>query len=386
MQHLVVDSYVLHFPRTGVVNYVFHVLEELVRRSEFDLTAMVESNGFADPEVAAFAARSLKTRLVKPYDAPQSARFHREEAALSTRLPSPEEVSRAVMPGEIYHATDWYHYPARHAKKNVLTYYDLTVQVFPDTHEYTNIVKETRKLRAAREFDHIVAISESTRKDLIEHGGISANRITVSYPGSNPIYELASYYTREELLHRYGLADDARYILSVSTIERRKNTIGILRSFALIKQNPSLRHLKLVLSGHMGWKIEDLRQFLDDFPYRDDVIFVGYVPIDDMPSLYRHAEAFVYLSFYEGFGLPILEAMKSRCPVVCSNTSSMPEVIGDCGELVSPSAPEEAAAALARIVEDPVYADILRFGALARSNQFTWAGHVEDLTRIYNLG
>ena len=384
MKHLVVDSYVLHFPRTGVVNYVFHVLEELVRRSEIDLTVLVESNGFADPAVSAFAARSLKTRIVSPHEGSASGRSRRrQEKPLATRLPSPEEVSRAIMPGEIYHATDWYHYPARQARRNILTYHDLTAQLFPDTHEHTNIVKESRKLEAAVNFDHIVAVSQSTRADLITQG-VKAERISVAYLAADPVYELASYYRRAEFLARYKLAADDRYILSVSTIERRKNTIGILSAFGVLKASPSFRRLKLVLSGLMGWKSDDLRAFLDTFPYRDDVIFTGYVPIEDMPSLYRHAEVFVYLSFYEGFGLPILEAMKSRCPVVCSNTSSMPEVLGDCGALVAPSDPEGAAGAVARILEDPVHADMLRFAALARSHQFSWARHVDHLVQIYD--
>jgi glycosyltransferase involved in cell wall biosynthesis len=175
-----------------------------------------------------------------------------------------------------------------------------------------------------------------------------------------------------------------RYILSVSTIEPRKNTLGILESFRILcAERPDLDDLKLVLSGRMGWKNSELHEYMNNYPYRDRVVMAGYVDLQDMPSLYRHAEAFIYLSFYEGFGIPILEAMKSACPVVASNTSSMPEVLGDCGELVSPDRPDEAAAALGRIIDDAAYADTLRFAGYARSRGFTWRRHVDDLIRLY---
>jgi glycosyltransferase involved in cell wall biosynthesis len=387
MRRVTLDGFVLRFPRTGIVNYVYNVAEHFQKRPDIDLAVLLEDLNFSDGEIADFA-RTLKTRLVEKIIGP--GRFGRmteylRNRNLDVRLPTPREISRMIDPGDIYHATDWYHYPSRNARANILTYFDLTTKLHPQYHEHTNIVKERRKAAALPGFDHVVAISDSTRKDLIEHCRVPPEKVSTVHLGVDRVYESPRFQSREIALSKYGIDPARRYILSVSTIEPRKNIIGILNAYrSLCDTKPAFREIFLVLSGHMGWRNEGLKQYLATFPYTDSIIFPGYVSLSDMPSLYHHAEAFAYLSFYEGFGLPILEAMKCSCPVVCSNTSSMPEVIGECGELVSPSSAEEAAAALARIIEDPTYADSLRFAGLVRSRKFGWAKHAEDLVRIYD--
>ncbi|MCA0246931.1 MAG: glycosyltransferase family 4 protein [Proteobacteria bacterium] len=381
------DGFVLRFPRTGVVNYVYNSILELVERNEFDLTVLVEDMNFSDAEISYFAKASLKTQLVERFV--KAGRLNQlvekfRNRGLSVRLPTPTEVSRVVAPGDIYHATDWYYYPVRHARGNVITYHDLTAKLFSRFHEKTNIVKESRKAKAVRDFDHIVAVSNSTRNDLINYLNVPPSKVSVSHLGVDRIYDAPTRLSREGLLAKYNIDPSRRYILSVSTIEPRKNIIGILNAYRILcAEHPAYRDVHLVLSGHMGWRNQGLNEFMASYPNRDNVVFIGYVPLEDMPSLYFHAEAFVYLSFYEGFGIPILEAMKSSCPVVCSNTSSMPEVLGDSGELVSPHSPEQAASAVARILDDSCYANSLRFAGFARSKSFTWKKHVEDLSQIY---
>jgi len=387
MARVTLDGFVLRFPRTGVVNYVYNVVLELIGRSDIDLTILLEDLNFSDTEIATFVRSSAKTRLVGKYLQPgrlsQTMERYRNRG-LAVRLPTPAEVARVIAPGDIYHSTDWYHYAAPHARCNILTYHDLTTKLFPQFHEHTNLVKEDRKAKAIRDFDHIVAVSNSTRNDLITHFNVAPSKISTVHLGVDSVYESPVRLSRKEVLSKYKIDPARRYILSVSTIEPRKNIIGILNAYkALCSDRPAYREIMLVLSGHMGWRNEALNQFMESYPYRDNVVFPGYVALEDMPSLYGHAEAFIYLSFYEGFGIPILEAMKSSCPVVCSNTSSMPEVLGDSGELVSPNSPEEAAVALARILDDARYADELRFAGLARSKAFTWGRHADALVRIY---
>lgn len=387
MKRLTVDGFTLRFPRTGIVNHVYNILVELTKRPDFKISVLLEDHNFTDPEIADFAKRCLDTRIVEPINQINSTGLIRQRSAdrnLAVRLPRPEEVASAVAPGDIYQATDWYHYAVPHARYNLLMYYDLTTTLYPNHHEHTNIVKEKRKAKAIRDFDTIIAISNSTKSDLINHAGVPEEKITTIHLGVDRAYESPRIVLRETLLSKYNIDHGCRYILSVCTIEPRKNIMGMLEAFKALLSQPQYRDVRLVLSGHMGWKNDSLTKYMDAYPYRDKVIFAGYVALEDMPSMYRHAEAFVYLSFYEGFGLPILEAMKSSCPVVCSNTSSMPEVLGDCGELVSPHSPDEAAAALARILDDPAYADSLRFSGFVRSKQFTWTKHVERLVEIYD--
>lgn len=388
MKHLTIDGFVLRFPRTGVVNYAYNIIAELTKRPDFEITVLLEDNNFTDPDIADFAREFLKTRLVDKVEATggvNKLKEHLRNRKLAARLPNPEEVARAVSPGDIYYSTDWYHYAVPHARYNILMYHDLTAKLYPDFHEYTNIIKEKRKANAARAFDHIIANSDSTKNDLIKYLNIPEHKITTCHLGVDKIYENSSVLSRKVLLEKYNIDRSHRYILSVSTIEPRKNIIGILDTFKIfLSSNPNYRDMRLVLSGQMGWRTETLNQYMMSYPYKDNIIFPGYVSLEDMPSLYHHAEAFIYLSFYEGFGIPILEAMKSSCPVICSNTSSMPEVIGDCGETVSPHSPDEAAAALARILDDTAYADSLRFTGLMRSRKFTWGNHAERLIEIFN--
>lgn len=385
MTRLTIDGFALRFPRSGIVNLTYNVVTELVRRHDFEISLLLGDLGFHDPEIANFVRTSVKTRVVEQIDqkgliAQLKAGYRNRK--LSTRLPTPVEVRRAVAPGDIYYSMDWYHYPAPHALYNVLAYPDLTAKLFPGFHEHTNLVKEARKAHAARRFDHIVAISDATKRDLIEHLDVPEHRITTCYLGADSVYEAINLKPREPFLQKYGIDPSCRYILSVSTIEPRKNIIGMLKAFEILQEKAAFRDVRLVLSGNMGWRNEALKKFMDSYSCREKVIFAGYVALDDMPSLYSHAEAFLFMSFYEGFGIPILEAMKSSCPVVCSNTSSMPEVIGDCGITVSPRSPADAAEALARILSDATYADSLRFAALMRSKEFTWSKHVEKLVRI----
>ncbi len=387
-KRLAVDGFVLRFPRTGIVNYVYNVLLELTRRKDISVAVLLADLNFSDAEIASFVRGSMHTRLVQKFveDGWRSRiQEHYRNRGLSVRLPTPREVSRAVAPVEIYHATDWYHYPGRAARLNVLTYFDLTTTLFPQFHEHTNIVKEKRKARAIRDFDHVVAISEATRSDLIGRFNVPEDKVSSCHLGVDEVYESGVRLSRAALLSEYNVDPSRRYILSVSTIEPRKNILGILNAFkVLCAEHPAYRDVLLLLSGPMGWRNDSLNDYLAAYPYRDNIVFTGYVALEHMPSLYSHAEAFVYLSFYEGFGIPILEAMKSSCPVVCSNTSSMPEVIGECGVLVSPHSPEEAAAALGRILDDPCYADALRFAGLVRSKAFTWSGHVDHLIKVYD--
>ncbi len=384
MKRLTVDGFTLRFPRTGIVNHVYNILVELRKRPDFEVSVLLEDHNFTDPEIAAFAQRFLDVRIVEQIDDPDSISRESRDRNLAVRLPRPQEVASAVAPGDIYQATDWYHYAVPHARFNLLMYYDLTTRLYSDYHEHTNIVKEKRKENAIKDFDRIIAISDSTKNDLINLVGVPEEKITTIHLGVDGVYESPRIFPRDMILSKYDIDPGARYILSVCTIEPRKNIMGILETFKVLLAQPQYRDMRLVLSGHMGWKNDTLRKYMDTYPYRDRVVFAGYVALEDMPSLYRHAEAFLYLSFYEGFGLPILEAMKSSCPVVCSNTSSMPEVIGDCGETVSPHSPDEAAAALARILDRPSYADSLRFAGNVRSKQFTWTKHVERLVEIYD--
>ena len=147
----------------------------------------------------------------------------------------------------------------------------------------------------------------------------------------------------------------------------------MIQAFATLARRPEFQDLRLVLAGAKGWKMESLLRSVEDMDSLSDrIVFSGYVPDEDLAPLYSEAEAFVYLSWYEGFGLPPLEAMACGTPVVCSNTSSLPEVVGDAGILVPPDAPEAAASALESILTDSVRRAILSRKGVERAAAFSW--------------
>jgi len=184
------------------------------------------------------------------------------------------------------------------------------------------------------------------------------------------------------LRDRIGLDADTPYILFVGVIEPRKNVVGLLEAFAILKARRPLPH-KLVVVGRKGWLWEETMARAEQSSYRDDILFPGFIPEDELAALYSAAEAFAFPSHYEGFGLPVLEAMACGTPVVSSRASSLPEVVGDAGMQVDPDDAEGFAAALELLALNPELRDDLRQRGLARAAQFSWATAARSLLGIY---
>jgi glycosyltransferase involved in cell wall biosynthesis len=174
---------------------------------------------------------------------------------------------------------------------------------------------------------------------------------------------------RAELDRRFGITDP--YFLFSGRWEHRKNIVGTLRAFALFKRTTRLPH-KLVLSGSRTWAAADAEAVIRELKLEPEIVDLGKSPIADLPLLYGGATALVYPSLWEGFGMPIVEAMSCGTPSVTSNISSMPEVAGDTALLVDPHSIEEIADAMRRLAESPALRDSLSAAALRRSGLFTW--------------
>ncbi len=388
MTRLFLDGFALRFPRTGVVNYIYNIASLMNGDPRMDVTVLLGDLNFADNAVGELA-KSMDHRLVCDGLSERLAR--KSLGALwnnpAMPLPLPGIVTKVTDPCDVYHATDLYFQPSAKAKKNIITIYDLTTVLFPEYHEALNIEKDRLKGEQLAKFDHIVAISNSTRNDIVEHFKVPEERISVLPCGVDSVYEAPVFLPRDELTNAVNIPQNMRYILSVSTIEPRKNIIGALEAFRIFAtRNPSLKDVGLVLCGPMGWSNQSLQNYLKSYPFSDRVIFSGYVPLDLMPSLYRHAELFIYLSFYEGFGIPILEAMKSGCPVICGNNSSLTEVIGDCGLTVSAHAPKDACDAIEAMLTNAELSSRCREMGALRAKEMTWERHADGLKDIYGVG
>jgi glycosyltransferase involved in cell wall biosynthesis len=219
----------------------------------------------------------------------------------------------------------------------LMTVLDLTFLRYPQTQKWTGRFwwRLLGKWGIYRS-DRIVAISESTRREILQHYKIPPEKIDVVYPYVHPMFKPS--LPTDSALARNILP--SRYILYVGTLEPRKNLTTLFQAYAqLRKVYPSAPDLLLI--GGFGWLKSDLKTQIGTLGLKKNVFFLGYVPDVDLPAIYSAAELFVYISRYEGFGLPVLEAMACGAPVVASNIPSLSEVIGEAGWLVDPDDVEQ---------------------------------------------
>lgn len=264
---------------------------------------------------------------------------------------------------------------------SVLTIHDLALELLPETMYWKNWLPLKLFMKASvRKADRIIAVSENTKKDIIKFYGIVPEKVKVIYLGVDKNFSPQKKENDDIVLRRYRLKPG--YILNVGTIEPRKNIMRLLEAYRLIAAELS-RVPQLVITGGKGWLSEDINKHIDSLGLKAKVILTGYVSADDLPSLYRGAALFVYPSLYEGFGLPPLEAMASGIPVVSSNTSSIPEVVGKAGLLVDPCRTDEIARAIVLTLEDNGLRDRMKNEGLKRSSQFSWESTAQKTIALY---
>jgi glycosyltransferase involved in cell wall biosynthesis len=184
----------------------------------------------------------------------------------------------------------------------------------------------------------------------------------------------------ESVCRKYGLPKE--YLLYVGTIQPRKNLETLIEAFYRLKKSASIDD-KLVIVGRKGWLYEKLFARIKELHLESEIIFTGFVPDEELPFIYDRARVFLYLSLFEGFGLPPLEAMACGVPVITSNTTSLPEVVGDAGITVSPTDIDGVSAAIMRIISDPVLAAHLREAGRARAALFSWETAARETLAVY---
>ncbi len=261
--------------------------------------------------------------------------------------------------------------PLVHPPRSVVTIHDLGYLHFPRAHRLLDRLYLDLSTRYnARAAAHIIADSQATKRDLVERYGVAPSKIAVIYPGydGETFQPLRDREAIEAVKARYGIAGD--YILFVGTIQPRKNLVRLMEAFSLLKRQAA--DLQLVIAGKKGWLYEAIFRRVRELGLEGRVVFTGYVAEEDLPALFSGARLFVFPSLYEGFGLPVLEAMACGVPVVCSNASSLPEVAGDAALLFDPLDVEGMAAAMERVLGDErLRAELVERG-LKRARGFSW--------------
>lgn len=265
----------------------------------------------------------------------------------------------------------------------VLTIHDLIPLIYPttiDDKQFFWFWKTTLNLIKNRA-DALIAISNHTKRDCIEYLGIPEDKIRVIYEAADEIFKPIKNKDeiRNYLKSKYDIVFP--FILSVGTLEKRKNIPNLLQAFYRLKKAGNDH--KLVIVGKMGWKYDKIFDTMKDLDLKKDVIFTGYVPDEDLVKLYNAADLFVFPSIYEGFGLPPLEAMACGCPVITSNTSSLPEVVGDAGVTVDPYDSDALANEMDYILTDDGFRTELGKKSLKRAKLFSWKQTAKETWRVY---
>jgi glycosyltransferase involved in cell wall biosynthesis len=286
-----------------------------------------------------------------------------------------------VLPGvRLFHATE-HLLPRLTRARSVFTLHDTAYLAFPEHHLPRNrIYLRTMMPRFLRRADRIIAVSEHTRRDALRHYPLDPDAIEVIPEGVEARFRPdVPPDVVAELRHRYGLPD--RFVLSIGTIEPRKNYPTLFEAYAAVL--PRHPDVGLVIAGGRGWLDDPTFARARELGLDGRILFTGHVPDDDLPTLLDAAEVFAFPSEFEGFGLPPLEAMASGVPVVSSNAASLPEVVGDAGVLVAPRDVGAWVEALDRMLGDPSFRAGFAARGVARARGFSWDAAAERTLEVY---
>jgi len=282
---------------------------------------------------------------------------------------------------DIVHSTA-YTSPLLHRSKLVVTVHDMTCYVYPQFHTQENYDFVNQNLHwASRRAAKVIADSHQTKADIQRYLHVPEEKIEVIHLGvSDRFRPDVSAEQVEGVKHHYGIEDE--YILAVGSIEPRKNLGRLLVVYRMLVEHLGIAH-KLVLLGGAGWRNTSFYELLDCLGVQGRVVFTGYVPDDDVRALYSGACFLAFPSLYEGFGLPILEAMACGTPVLTSNCSSMPEAAGDAALLVDPLDEWDLYQGMERMVLDEELRGELRRRGLQRAKRFSWEKTAAQTLRVY---
>jgi glycosyltransferase involved in cell wall biosynthesis len=268
--------------------------------------------------------------------------------------------------------------------RRFITIYDLIPILFPQHFEF-RVNRLLRKILKSIDDDAwVVTISHSTKNDLCNYLKINPSKVFVTHlAASNIFYKCTASQTISIIRKKYNIPD-APYVLTLSTLEPRKNIDHTIRCFIKVIQEQHINDLHLVLVGTKGWDYNKIFTELTRNPkLKNRIIFTGYVPDEDLAPLYSGALMFVYPSIYEGFGLPPLEAMKCGVPVITSDSSSFPEVVGDAGIMVNPIDEDALCQSILELYTNSAFRSKVSYKSLKQSSLFSWEKCGQETTNAY---
>jgi glycosyltransferase involved in cell wall biosynthesis len=361
-----IDARLVYYQRAGIGQYTLRLAQALAALDTTNSYIILQSRKESAPLLQAPTLR-CRAMLTPPH--------HRLEQIL---LP----LELAPLGLDLIHCPDFIP-PFHRSCRAVVTIHDVAFLRFPGllTAEGQRYYGQIN--HAVRSAERIIAVSQSTKRDLVALTGADERKITVIYEAAGPLFHPADAEHIQAIRQRYGI--DGDYILFVSTIEPRKNIPFLLEAYARMKDTwkGSGAVPRLVLAGKKGWLYENIFAVWQELGLGDAVLCTGAVPPDDLPGLYSGALFFVLPSLYEGFGLPVLEAMSCGAPVITTKTSSLPEVAGDAAILIDSQDIVGLASAMLRLCQDSALRQEMSARGLAQAARFSWERAARETLDVY---
>ena len=373
MIKLAINATALLYPGTGIATYTRNLADALLQTNEVDILFFYGFGWSGNVRDVAIPALNLLGKLAKKL------------------VPNAYEVSRFLQQrlfrkGLVGYRPDIYHDPNylsfRFDGPIVITVHDLSHVRYPETHPAIRVKAMNKFLPQAMETaSNIIVDSGFVKDEVVNHFGVDPHKVHVIYLGVGENYAPRSAEELGSVLARFDLSAKS-YIFAVGTLEPRKNLIQVIDAYvglpeAIRKSTP------LVIAGMKGWLSGQIEARIRKHEERGEVRWLGYVPAETLPLLYSGASMLVYPSFYEGFGLPVLEAMASGIPVITSNRASLPEVAGDVGLAVEPADVEGLRAYMRSLIEDKDEAARRGSLGIARARLFTWQACAQQTLAVY---
>jgi len=365
--------------RTGIENYIFNLCRNLPKVDK-ENEYVLFGNSYGHCQSLRTAVEEIGVENYQNMTA-KISKVPRSVLRLTWKYAHAPSAERLVGNIDIFHASTIM--PPLKRAKLVVTIFDLAPIQFKEffTKEaaryFTNYFKSI-----IPKADVVIAISNSTKNAVLEYFNIPEDRIQVTPLAANDNYkQISDSNIIRKAKVRYGI--NRNYILFVGTLEPRKNLRNLIKAYSILPDYLK-RNYALVLCGKRGWYYEEIFRTVRELNLEGNVIFTEYVPDKDIPLLMNGAKVFVYPSFYEGFGLPPLEAMACGTPVISSNVSSIPEVVGDAGILVNPKDVEELSDAIQRVLSNDQLRAQLSEKGLKHAGKFSWRQTAEKTVEVYN--
>ncbi len=364
--------------RSGIEEYTINLLSRLLSLDK-NIKFKLFYNAFNQVELD-YDWLNLPNVELKKFRWPN--RFVFDPAAKFFKLP---KIDKLLGGCDVFFAPHFLLSPVSNDCRKITTFHDLSFEYFPDFFSWRKRFWHTSLAprRRALEADKLIAVSESTKNDLVDLYGAVPETVKVIYSGIESGLkknELAKEQ-KSSIRKKYNLPENL--ILYFGTIEPRKNLVGLIRAYEIFRrQMAGDTKYSLVLAGNSGWLYNDIFAEAKKSSFAQDIIFTGFINPVDKIYLYNLASLFVYPSFFEGFGFPPLEAMSCGVPVVCSHTSSFPEVVGEAALMIDPYNFGEIAWAMKEVLADKELRQDLIKGGFIKVKNFSWDKCAEETLKL----